>query len=153
MRALFQPVRSTPWLETISQIESSSAAAKVSLQDREKRQRKPLRTDAIDALVRYTNVAIRILERPTPTTAVVEWSAPTTGHYGQQNWRTSTAKAPGFCAMSGRSIRRGDPVFRPSTTGHVPQNADAMICARLIALHPMESGPHDDSQNSFASMF
>lgn len=75
---------------------------------------------------------VRILDRPSKNTAIVSWFDPTVCRYGDQPWRASRARQSGTCAVTGRSIRRGDPVYRPRTVRPCPLNANAMILASCV---------------------
>ncbi|AFQ50327.1 DUF3331 domain-containing protein [Burkholderia cepacia] len=57
---------------------------------------------------------------------LVRWVESGRCHYGEQRWRLRAALAPGRCAISGRPIEPGEPVFRP-VRRPVPANADEMI--------------------------
>jgi hypothetical protein len=82
---------------------------------------------------------VKILDRPSKNTAIVSWFDPTVCRYGDQPWRASRARQPGTCAMTGRSIRRGDPVYRPRTVRPCPLNANAMILASCVEYANAES--------------
>ncbi|WP_084162741.1 DUF3331 domain-containing protein [Paraburkholderia bannensis] len=56
----------------------------------------------------------------------------TAGHYGAQTWKLSRARQSGHCVLSGDRIRRGDDIYKPSTRGHFPHNADWMMLASKI---------------------
>jgi hypothetical protein len=79
-----------------------------------------------------SNATIRLLERPSPTSAVISWRDPTGSSYGYQVWRKRLAARGGQCALSGALIRRGDAIFRPADRGSRPGNAWAMILAACI---------------------
>jgi Domain of unknown function (DUF3331) len=56
------------------------------------------------------------------------WHDPRLCNYEEQIWSPSRARAPGRCALSGKHIHLGDPVYRPRTRGEVkPLNGHAMI--------------------------
>jgi hypothetical protein len=58
------------------------------------------------------------------------WHDPTLCNYQDQAWSPSLARESARCALSGKYISRGHPVYRPRTGGRVtPLNADAMILA------------------------
>jgi Domain of unknown function (DUF3331) len=78
------------------------------------------------------NATIEILERPSPTSAVLSWRDPTGSSYGYQLWQKRIARWAGRCALTGFPIRRGDLVFRPSGASVRPANASAMILAIYI---------------------
>jgi hypothetical protein len=75
---------------------------------------------------------VRILDRPSKNTAIISWFDPTVCRYGDQPWRASRARQPGTCALTGNSIRRGDPIYRPRTVRPCPLNANAMILASCV---------------------
>ena len=58
------------------------------------------------------------------------WHDPTLCNYQEQVWSPCLARASGRCALSGKRIGRGDPVYRPRVRGPaMPLNGDAMILA------------------------
>jgi hypothetical protein len=58
------------------------------------------------------------------------WHDPTLCNYQEQVWSPCVARASGHCALSGKRIGRGDPVYRPRVRGPTrPLNGDAMILA------------------------
>jgi hypothetical protein len=75
---------------------------------------------------------IEIVERCSPTDIVVYWRDPTSGRYGEQLWRQTTARRRNICALSGAEIRRGDPVYRPFARGYVPANANWVVLASAV---------------------
>ena len=82
-------------------------------------------------------VNIRVLERLSESTLALSWHDPTSFNYSEQVWALCTARKRGTCALSGQSIRRGQPVYRPRRVGSsVPLNSGAMILA--LALTPAE---------------
>lgn len=77
---------------------------------------------------------IRVLERLSESTLSLSWHDPTSFNYSEQVWALCTARKGGTCALSGQSIRRGQPVYRPRRVGSsVPLNSGAMILARALA--------------------
>jgi hypothetical protein len=75
------------------------------------------------------SASVRILDKPTLRTLIVSWRDALTGHYGYQVWTAQKAKREGFCAITGRHIERGDPVFSPRNGKARPANSAAMIAA------------------------
>jgi hypothetical protein len=60
----------------------------------------------------------------------LRWHDPTHCHYAEQVWVPSRARSLGRCALSGKNISLGDPVYRPQTRARAkPLNLDAMILA------------------------
>jgi Domain of unknown function (DUF3331) len=80
----------------------------------------------------FPSVLIRVLERPTKTSAVIYWSEPGLCLYGYQQWRATGAPTDGRCALSGMPIRKGNRVFRPWSRECTPHNADAMVLASVM---------------------
>jgi hypothetical protein len=74
---------------------------------------------------------VKLIERPSSTTATIEWRDPTRCCYGDQVWRAMRARTAGVCAMSGVEIRPGDRVYGPNPRP-VPGNAGAMILASVL---------------------
>ncbi|KVG64937.1 DUF3331 domain-containing protein [Burkholderia pseudomultivorans] len=62
---------------------------------------------------------------------LVRWSESGRCHYGEQRWRLRVALQPGRCAISGRPIEPGEPVYRP-VRRPVPVNGDEMICPAAV---------------------
>lgn len=62
---------------------------------------------------------------------LVRWRESGRCHYGEQRWRLRVAPQPGRCAISGRPIAPGEPVYRP-VRRPVPVNADEMICPAAV---------------------
>jgi hypothetical protein len=75
---------------------------------------------------------IRILERPTRRTASVLWRNPGHRYYADQLWVRGVAGYGGPCALSRRSIKRDDRIYRPRQGKLRPLNAFAMILASVI---------------------
>ncbi|MDR5740695.1 MULTISPECIES: DUF3331 domain-containing protein [unclassified Caballeronia] len=98
------------------------------------------RSDAREA----RSVSIRLLERLSESTLALSWHDPTSFNYSEQVWALCTARKRGVCALSGQTIRRGQPVYRPRRVGSsVPLNSGAMILA--FALAPCEQESHEES--------
>ncbi|WP_429569681.1 DUF3331 domain-containing protein [Paraburkholderia sp. JPY419] len=70
---------------------------------------------------------VTLLERLSPRTVVLRWCSASC-HYGYQIWVCAKARRAGMCAVSGKAIRGGDIIYRPSTrTPVLPLNVNAMI--------------------------
>jgi hypothetical protein len=76
------------------------------------------------------------VERLTPRTVTVDWCEPGACHYTEQTWVAGAANRSGHCAVTGKVIRRGDPIYRPRPTRPPTQNAAAMIAAEQILKLP-----------------
>lgn len=73
---------------------------------------------------------ITAIERQDDVSALISWCDPTMCHYVDQVWRQIVARSNGYCALTGKPIRRGDAVFMPSGRGRPrPANHDEMILA------------------------
>jgi hypothetical protein len=75
---------------------------------------------------------IRVIDRPTPSTATVAWRDPTHCSYGDQVWHACRARDAGVCALSGQSIKRGDSIYTPRPCRPAPLNAGAMILGTVL---------------------
>jgi hypothetical protein len=76
--------------------------------------------------------SVKVVDRPSATTATIAWSDPTSCCYGDQIWRSSVARREGVCAVSGRQIHPGDAVYKPRTCIPAPANAHAMILSAVV---------------------
>ncbi|MGY6119666.1 DUF3331 domain-containing protein [Paraburkholderia strydomiana] len=71
-----------------------------------------------------------VVGRLSSQTIAVRWSDPRSGYYGEQTWRASQSRKHAVCAATGRAIRRGDTVFKPTFRGSMqPFNRGEMILA------------------------
>jgi hypothetical protein len=80
----------------------------------------------------HGEVSVSLIDRPTSSTATIAWRDSTRCCYGDQVWRSSRARVEGVCAMSGRPIRPGDPVYKPRPCRPMPVNAGAMILTSAL---------------------
>lgn len=70
---------------------------------------------------------VTLLDRISPRSVILRWCS-TSCHYGYQVWVCGKARRSGVCPLTGKSIRRGDLVYRPKMrSGGSPANAGAMI--------------------------
>jgi len=79
-----------------------------------------------------TALTLRVIERTSARTVSVSWCDPLSGYYGCQSWHRSLAKHRGTCVLGGEPIKRGDPVYQPSSRPSRPGNAGAMILASRV---------------------
>lgn len=89
---------------------------------------------------RSYSTVISILERYTPNSLSICWHDATLGRYGDQRWRLQIARRKTICAMTGRTIRRGDMVYGPHSKQQCSANASHLILAE--ALDKLERNPH-----------
>ncbi|WAS58434.1 DUF3331 domain-containing protein [Burkholderia ambifaria] len=76
---------------------------------------------------------IAVMERLSLSMITVSWSDSCSGRYAEQIWCRSRARAPSICALTGRAIQRGDPVFRPRGSDVcLPGNRQRMILAATV---------------------
>lgn len=76
---------------------------------------------------------ITAIERQDKASALISWCDPTMCHYVDQVWIGVTARNSGYCALTGRRIRRGDAVFKPRARGRLrPVNCEEMILAAAL---------------------
>jgi len=77
--------------------------------------------------------SISRIEWQTTCTILVSWSDSTLGRYVDQTWRAGFARTDGICGLTGKPVRRGDPVFRPlQRADAAPKNAFDMILADTL---------------------
>ncbi|MCA8061407.1 MULTISPECIES: DUF3331 domain-containing protein [Burkholderia] len=68
------------------------------------------------------------VERQTESSVLVSWSDPTCCRYDEQRWINAKSRMRALCALSGRVIRPGDPVYKPQWRGaRRPANGAEMI--------------------------
>ncbi|MDR5753168.1 MULTISPECIES: DUF3331 domain-containing protein [unclassified Caballeronia] len=122
-----------PWSQTVGWLTLQSAATNVRARDPQ-RENEAIATRArcIGDAPTHANVVVSVIDRPTSSTATVAWCDPRSCRYGDQVWRASVARQPGVCALSGRSIGRGDAIYRPRACRPSPLNAGAMILATVV---------------------
>jgi hypothetical protein len=75
---------------------------------------------------------IRILERLSSTAVSVSWYDATCGHYADQIWRRTQSRQKTVCTLTGRPVKPGDAVYRPSGRGLRPVNANYLILACVL---------------------
>lgn len=133
----------TPWSGIISALvrdcgsEATNAAqrreravpAGTHISARERRVRKSS-SDASE--IATTSALVRVLERRSENSMIILWQDATRCYYGDQVWCRCRSATTGVCALSGKSILRGDPVYRPRRGPCPPANAQAMILASAI---------------------
>jgi len=78
------------------------------------------------------HVDVKLVERLTSRTVAITWHEPGVCHYVEQTWIEGVSRVSGKCAMTGKVLRRGDPVYRPRPTNPPLHNAAAMIAAEQI---------------------
>ncbi|RQR56679.1 DUF3331 domain-containing protein [Burkholderia sp. Bp9126] len=72
-------------------------------------------------------------ERQTGSSVLLSWSDPTRFRYDEQCWISAKSRMSSCCALSGRSIRIGDAVYKPQCRGaKLPANCADMILATEI---------------------
>jgi hypothetical protein len=77
--------------------------------------------------------SIAVVEHLSLTMISVTWSDSRSGRYTEQTWCRSRARVPSVCALTGRAIQRGDPVFRPRASEVcLPANRQRMILAATV---------------------
>lgn len=79
-------------------------------------------------------VRITAIERRNDKSAFISWCDPTMGHYVDQLWILTKAPSVGRCALTGRGIKKGDQVFRPSIRNRsLPTNCNEMVLATTLS--------------------
>jgi len=90
---------------------------------------------------RQKNTFVKVLEKPTSTTATVAWFDSTSCHYGDQSWSLRVARSNGICALTGEPVRKGDRVYQPRKSGYRPRNANEMILSSVLSLEESPDVP------------
>lgn len=127
------------WLNTVNCLYGSSSKPFRESPAVNKRGRLPIGQKACDHAAREAMPAsVRIVDRLTQSTAVIEWCDSTSCRYGSQLWRVAKAERAGICALTGTVIKSGDSIYRPRRCREKPQNAAAMICAAFIEEIPCD---------------
>ncbi|WP_081068008.1 DUF3331 domain-containing protein [Burkholderia territorii] len=76
---------------------------------------------------------VEIVTRISATAISVSWSDPCLGRCTEQIWGRAFATAAAVCALTGRQIRRGEPVYRPhARDARVLPNRELAILAAMI---------------------
>ncbi|CAE6906575.1 hypothetical protein R69608_03249 [Paraburkholderia nemoris] len=82
------------------------------------------------------SVVFSHIERAGPKAIWVSWHEATLGRYSEQRWVLCVSRNRGICALSGKPIRRGDIVYRPSSRVAVkPCNMQTMIIGTSVESH------------------
>lgn len=96
----------------------------------------PLTREAASGPSRHRQV--EVIERLSDTSIAVLWQDATLCRYADQVWISCRARLKGRCALSGATIRRNDPIYKPRVRSAVPVNAAAMILASVVDVqHPL----------------
>jgi hypothetical protein len=123
---------SDPWLHAVKMLKRSNDS---SFQHSEpKPVQAPTGIHSRQGVHRRNNTSVKVLEKPTRTTATVAWLDSTSCHYGDQSWSLRVARFNGVCALTGETVRKGDRVYQPRKSGHPPLNANAMILSSVLSL-------------------
>ncbi|WP_181196587.1 DUF3331 domain-containing protein [Paraburkholderia sp. BL25I1N1] len=123
---------SDPWLHAIKMLRRAVAYG-INQSDQDSFQL-PMRVLSRQTTGRHENIIVKVLDRPTSSTATVSWRDSTSCHYGDQLWSRRIARFNGVCALTGKPVRKGDLVYQPRTSGHRPINANRMILSSVITL-------------------
>ncbi|WP_373321124.1 DUF3331 domain-containing protein [Paraburkholderia flagellata] len=127
-----------PWKQTIVSLERASrASADIEAMHQESATRKTDRGRTRHGTARSASHVpfsghIRILERVSSTVVSLCWYDATCGHYADQLWKRTRSRHKTVCTLTGRTVNRGDPVYRPSRRGTQPGNANHTILASVL---------------------
>lgn len=75
---------------------------------------------------------IRLLERLSSTAVSLCWYDATFGHYADQLWKRTHSRRKTVCTVTGRTVNRGDAIYRPYRRGSRPANANHSILASVL---------------------
>ena len=77
---------------------------------------------------------ITVIEKLSDTLVSLSWHDSTLCNYEEQLWSCDHARSSGRCALSGKPIRGGEPIYRPRSRGRdMPLNFREMILASELA--------------------
>lgn len=97
------------------------------------RLKKRLRAEAVSTVdVESRLTRISIVERPSSETVSVCWSDARMGRFSDQIWRRGRARTNSFCLLTGRQIRHGDEIFRPTKQVGLAADQDRMMLACAV---------------------
>ncbi|CAI9009360.1 MULTISPECIES: DUF3331 domain-containing protein [Burkholderia] len=97
---------------------------------------RPRRASAGSRMARRP-VNVVIVRRISASAISVSWSDACLGKSTEQIWSRGFADGAAICALSGRCIGRGDPVFRPHAgEARVPVSRELTILAATVAQRP-----------------
>jgi hypothetical protein len=138
MRSNRQFAHGDVWLNTINCLRALSGPA-AQASELTKGSSRPRRCTDLESSVLLCNPHnVRVVDRTTPNTALIEWSDATLCRYGSQLWQASVSKRAGVCAMSGTCIKSGDLVYKPRSGSNKTMNSSAMICAKVVHQIPCD---------------
>ncbi|WP_052421083.1 DUF3331 domain-containing protein [Paraburkholderia ferrariae] len=87
-----------------------------------------------EAVTEYgRNAVVTFVERIGEKAVSISWRDSTGGNYREQRWVLRAARSRGVCALTGKSISRGDFIYHPvSSTRGRPSNLAQMIRAEAL---------------------
>jgi hypothetical protein len=126
-----QKVRiSDPWLHSINML---SPQSEFTIQVQRKTEMEMRRAARANRNARAEkNSIVKILDKPTETTATVAWFDSTSCCYGDQTWLLRVARSSGTCALTGEPVSKGDHVYQPRSRSPRPLNANEMILSSVV---------------------
>jgi len=122
-----------PWMQTIGLLSLLSGVSDADVgRDSAATDKSARKACQLAARVDCCEVKVTLIDRPSASTATIAWRDSTNCFYGYQVWRASRSGVEGVCAMSGRTIHRGDAVYQPCAGRRAPLNAGAMILTSVL---------------------
>ncbi|NLP64824.1 DUF3331 domain-containing protein [Paraburkholderia sacchari] len=126
-----------PWKQTILLLERASRSSADAEADQEGVKRKATRACSPQRASRSASHTvfsgrIRVLERLSSTVVSLCWHDATFGHYADQIWKRTHSRRKTVCTVTGRTVNRGDAVYRPYRRGTWPANANHSILACVL---------------------
>ena len=126
------------WTQIINLLSSPAASLRVM---EESIDHVPIRRVFAESNGAKCEPSVRVVDRPTALTLMIDWRDATKCCYREQRWVAAHARVAGRCALSSAPISPGDEIFRPRRAGPVPRNVGAMILASAVETYP-SSAPH-----------
>lgn len=127
-----------PWKQTILSLERASrSSTDIEAMEQASTARKADRGRAQQGTARSASHVpfsgyIRVLERLSSTAVSLCWYDATCGHYADQLWKRTHSRRKTVCTLTGRTVNRGDAIYRPYRRGLRPANANHSILACVL---------------------
>jgi hypothetical protein len=126
------------WTQIINLLSSPAASLRVM---EESIDHVPIRRVFAESNGAKCEPSVRVVDRPTALTLMIDWRDATKCCYREQRWVAAHARVAGRCALSSAPISPGDEIFRPRRAGSTPRNVGAMILASAVETYA-PSAPH-----------
>jgi len=121
------------WLCTVNRLYGLDVQPYGAIRQEEKQRRERIAEEVeLQATKCVWAATVRIIGRPSPRTALIEWCDATKCRYGSQLWKACRSRTAGACSLTGAVIKIGDAIYKPRYRYHKPLNLSAMIRAEYV---------------------